>query len=503
MSILTEDSLEFAKLHIEKFFDSDFFPKAFEFEAIWYYWEDVKKHLMTFNINKLQVNLPKITPMIKPKGTYRIVHQLDPINAIIYTSLAYLVAESIERKRVPIDEQIACSYRIDVENGSFFGSGNGYNDFTERSEELANTYGYVLETDISDFYNQIYLHRLNNAIEFADVSLQQLAKEIEDFISLINNKASKGVPVGPSASIIMAEAIMIDIDDFIINKGFSHTRYVDDFRIFSNSKSDLMDILENLTLYLYDNHRLTLSPEKTVLIPSDEFIARKLHNQYVIEKKELLDELSNFNPYNFEVDEDEPDEVEIEIELLKRTFSKIMDYNVIDIGLSRSLIRKARTYLVEEISEGLLDNFTFFLPVVNDLILYLHRITDNYFISKNMALFEKIIQNNSFHCRLARFWLEWYFSEFPLFLKNKEICTFIMNGQNIENQAKLAINTNNISWIRTLKNKVNSFGDWERRAILNAARILPKDERSSWLNSYSKNTTNILEKWICNWVIET
>ncbi len=34
MSILTDESLEFAKEYIEKFYAPDFFPKAIEYEAI-------------------------------------------------------------------------------------------------------------------------------------------------------------------------------------------------------------------------------------------------------------------------------------------------------------------------------------------------------------------------------------------------------------------------------------------------------------------------------------
>lgn len=104
--------------------------------------------------------------------------------------------------------------------------------FATQSEELANNYQYVLATDITDFYNQIYLHRLNNAIESANQIPNEVPNDIERFLSTLNNKVSKGIPVGPAASIVLAEAIMIDIDNFLINKGVFHTRYVDDFRIF-------------------------------------------------------------------------------------------------------------------------------------------------------------------------------------------------------------------------------------------------------------------------------
>ncbi|MEQ2355168.1 hypothetical protein [Pseudoalteromonas piscicida] len=58
MSKLTEDSVEFAKKHIQHYYDSDFFPKGFEFEAIWHCWDDVKQYLLGSNIGKLRTKHP-------------------------------------------------------------------------------------------------------------------------------------------------------------------------------------------------------------------------------------------------------------------------------------------------------------------------------------------------------------------------------------------------------------------------------------------------------------
>lgn len=59
MTILLEDSLEFAKEHISKYYDSDFFPKAMEFEAIWHNWDEVKSELTAKNVYKLDVYPPR------------------------------------------------------------------------------------------------------------------------------------------------------------------------------------------------------------------------------------------------------------------------------------------------------------------------------------------------------------------------------------------------------------------------------------------------------------
>ncbi|MDL1982205.1 MAG: RNA-directed DNA polymerase, partial [Deltaproteobacteria bacterium] len=273
MARLSRESLEFAKNHIIKFYDSDFYPKPFEFDALWANWEEVLTHLTCNEVNGFPIDQPRTYTSIKPNGNFRVVHQLDPINTLIYTALSYEVSQGVEKARAPKDEHIACSYRIEIDpqKGTFFGNGSGYRDFIDKCIELSSTSKHVLVTDITDFYNQIYVHRLQNAIEAADENFYELSKDIERFILDLNGNVSQGVPVGPAASIIMAEAILMDVDNFIIESGFKHTRYVDDIRIFGNTKQDLIRFLARLTEYLYHNHRLTLAGEKTKIIKSIPF----------------------------------------------------------------------------------------------------------------------------------------------------------------------------------------------------------------------------------------
>ena len=49
---LSEDSLEWTKNHLQKFYDGDIFPKPFEFYAIWSDWQDIKTELQSLNLYK-------------------------------------------------------------------------------------------------------------------------------------------------------------------------------------------------------------------------------------------------------------------------------------------------------------------------------------------------------------------------------------------------------------------------------------------------------------------
>jgi hypothetical protein len=506
MTILTDISLEFAKEHIHKYYDSDFFPKAIEFEALWNQWEEVKKELLSKNVAKLWVTSPRTMTIAKPKGGFRVVHQLEPLDAIVYTALACEVAEAIEGARVPADDHIACSYRLSIADGSYFSGGSGWGDFSAKTEELAAKYSHILVTDITDFYNQIYLHRLNNAIESADATLKPVADDIETFLSALNIKSSQGVPVGPAASIVMSEAVLIDVDIFIRDHGMKHTRYVDDIRVFSNSTRELYKLLERLTLYLYENHRLTLAAEKTIVMGADDYVQQHLHNNYVEEKIQLLETLEIFNPYTNEYEELEFEVVADQAqqqEQLEDAIEKVMQYEHLDLGLARSVIRTARRNSIPILAKYLLQNFAFFVPAVNDVALYLKEVTSDELADELCPLLEELISSPSFDSELVRFWMEWYVAQYPVFMKSAKLHHFVFSGINVENQALAAITTKNVAWVRNHKTSVYNLGGWARRAVLNASRVLPSDERNHWLKLFIGNSPVVLDRWVAKWVLET
>lgn len=504
MAILSEASLDFAKAHIEKYYDSDFFPKAFEFEALWYHWPQVKHELQSKNISKFLVSNPYNSTIHKARGGYRVVHQLEPMEAIAYTAMAYEVGQSIEAKRAPAADRTACSYRINVANGSFFDGGSGWGDFRNRSQELADDNAFAAITDISDFYNQIYLHRLQNAIEAADAAHKSLASDIEDFLLALNNKASQGVPVGPAASILMAEAVMIDVDSFISQCGVSHTRYVDDIRMFSNSEAKLAEAIERLTLYLYENHRLTLATDKTKLMSTDEFVENHLHNPYLDDKDELMEELDNISPYGGEDgDEDEDLGGEDVGGTLAGALGKLLEFDYIDLGLARSIIRTARRNKVPNLIPALLEDFAYFTPVSPDLFLYLEEVMDPATAPMIKAGLEAICDLQESNCALVRLWLEHFISSHDSLLASQKLKGFVMFGPNMENKARAAITMGDIAWVRTHKAQIYNVGARARRSIINAARVLPSDERNPWLTLVAQNSALPLERWLATWVKAT
>lgn len=256
--------------------------------------------------------------------------------------------------------EVACSYRISESDRSFFTEGSGFHVYRERCENLSKVFPFELLADISDFYNKIYLHRLQNTIQSAIDNPNGISKRIEYFLTTLNTKAkaSQGIPVGPAASIIMAEATLIDADQFIFGRGFEHVRYVDDFRIFGNSHQQLRELLQDFCIYLHENQRLSLSSEKTHISKSEDFIRQELNHQYQLEKLEILGEIEVVNPYTMEINVGLAP-IDNAGEILSDALARITKFDTLDLGVIRAIIRRAKAHGIKDIVPNLINKKSF------------------------------------------------------------------------------------------------------------------------------------------------
>jgi hypothetical protein len=508
MAYVTDAALEFALKNVTNYGDSDFFPRPFDYRAITANWQEVKNHLLSIDIRKQQIFRPTIFAALKPSDSFRIVHQLDPLNHLIYTAATYMVAPAIEAKRPDTAAKIACSYRISVddEKGGFFAANNGYQVFLARCAELAAEYPYVLVTDVADYYNQISLHRLASAIDYCDPDLHHLGQDIEWFIMELNDRTSKGIPVGPPASIVLAEANFIDVDELIIARGLVHTRYVDDFRIFAIDENSLRKLLEDLTKYLYDNHRLILATGKTNIISSEQFKAEYLESPEVVETQALHRHMTEFwsavSDYEFDpenVNVPDPNDKEVKAATLRQMMTELCSRARLDLGLARRILRKSRKYRLRAILPQLLDNFDFFAAAVTDVVLYLDKITTPAVAQKMKPQFLALLSTRAASYEHVRYWLEYFFAlKYKLF-RSPELDQFLSQGS-VSNQALAALRSRGLPWIREQKKSVDALGRLDRREVIHASGILPPTERGKWLERLDRSSTDFLEKMTIRWV---
>jgi hypothetical protein len=522
---LKENHLEWAHKHLQKYSHSDFYPRLFEWAAISHNWQQAKNYLLSLDLDNYEPRSPMVNLAPKPNGNFRVVHQLDPIDSIIYTALIREVCEPIEQYRIPESENIVCSYRIkpDLE-GSFFTSDTSpWDNYVSRTYELSDEYdeGYVVIADITDFYNQIYTHRINNLIvEAGKGAFDDQARIIENFLLALNRKTSRGIPVGPAPSIILAELIMGSVDKKVLNFTKSFVRYVDDIRIFFHTPEEAIQALHEITYFLYSYHRLVFSGEKTKVLSVKNFKEQYLSDEKKAENAALIAEadtltnekvkelLENLPPYTDDFDYDEAYEQtlseilsEKQFELLSSTYLKLFAKAISpprDYGMLRHVLRQATRYRIRNIIPIVLDRFYALRPVIREAVIYLNAVINEETVVRNKARFEKLLSSFFVELPFINLWVS--------YLMQNEAMNSIALTLDYERiyskreQALVAIRQNDTTWVREFRDKMDVLNPWEKRAVLYANRILPYDEMRPLVQSVAASG-DIMEKSIASYII--
>lgn len=501
---ISPESLSWALTNVLRYGENDIFPTAFEYEAYKAQWPAVLENLR--KIDLLSHEIKSSLKLLMPKGKwgYRVAAQLDPFDHLLYTAMVHEYAPAMEEFRTSKEKRIACAYRLDLdEKGQFFQKNSGWPDFHTQSETLAKSKNctYVACADISDFYNQTSHHRIQNALSSANIK-EERAESVEQFLSNINSRHhSRGLPVGPFASILLAEVCLADVDNFLIRKGYSHTRYVDDFRIFCTSYSEAVSAFQDLTEYLYTAHRLSFQSSKTRILEKEKFEEEELVDPEELEIKskqqkihELIEELE-YSRYEI-VDEnafelDEGTDAALLRDAIKELFSALVKHDNLHVGLARYLLRRAGNLRTRVILDTVLKNLEFLVPVFRDVVNYLVLVFDK----KNPEQVGEVLkafieQSNYKRLPFIQYWVSTAFIEAPsLCDANTAISIAEKSDPHIRDRisALTAKSYKLADWVRSRKETWQNTNPFGQRAILWAAQILPKNERDHWLKGISNN----------------
>ena len=524
MVSVKEQHLEWALKHLQKYSHSDFYPRMFELQAIFHNWPKVKEYILAIDLSKYVPKPAILSLAYKYNRTYRIVHQLEPIDTFIYTALIREICEIIEDYRIPESENTVCSYRIEPNlEGAFFSAETGWNTYLSKSEELSAKYesGYVLVCDIIDFYNQIYIHRVNNLISEAGRGAFDIQAEvIHEFLLNLNNRASRGIPVGPKASIIIAELIMASIDNFIQSYTKDFVRYVDDIRMFFKTREEAVFALHDLTSFLHSYHRLVLSGEKTRIRTVKRFREDSLRdeekeeNATILEKANKLAQgkieelLENLPPYSEDIDYEEEYEkafqeimTDEKFQLLSSTYADLFSKSIeagLDFPLLKHILRKAARYRIRSIVSLVLDNFERLLPLIREMILYLSRVINDEVVTRHKTQFEAIVSAYYTNLPFINLWI-------ARLLSNKcfntiNLPTNYNNFHDIRSKSIIALRRQDTTWVRSFRDKVSVLGPWDKRAVIYSSSLLPLDEMKSWIGSIAASG-DIVDESILSFLI--
>lgn len=88
----------------------------------------------------------------------------------------------------------------------------------------------------------------------------------------LSGNVSYGLPVGGNAARILAEAVLVNLDQMLNTSSIKFCRYVDDYILFANSKDEAYKILNYCANFLLNNEGLSLSKNKTHIMTQAEFV---------------------------------------------------------------------------------------------------------------------------------------------------------------------------------------------------------------------------------------
>jgi hypothetical protein len=332
--------------NISKFGDTDIFP--FPIENMMFYDKESSIESLLLDIEndfdnwiaKYPVNAIHSCVPVGYTG-YRWATIIDPLwNAfLLYQVLR--ISELIERERISVSKETVFSYRLRIDkiSGKLFNQEIGWRRFYNKAIEIAETgaFQYVVRFDISDFYNRVYHHKLENEITRIRAD-ENIKHRIMKILQGISDNVSYGLPVGGNAARILAELVLNPLDHMMISKKYRYLRFVDDFILFANNREDAFSKLNWCADYLLRNQGLSLQKSKTQVLAKNEFIA---HVKTTLEGDDTLDSKDraqfmkihiHYDPYSLTAEED-----------YKQLRDQLSEFDI--TTLIKDEIRKSRIHL--------------------------------------------------------------------------------------------------------------------------------------------------------------
>jgi hypothetical protein len=512
---LEKNDLEFAFAHIEKERDTDLYPRLIEHKILMELRDEIINKLESIEIGAYHWKPGRRFLIPKTDLSYRIATQLDPLDSIYLAAIIHKYGSLIEETRRDICENRVYSYRFKpTKEGLLYDSKSSWNDFWKKACEIGSRHQFIAHLDIADFYNQIYHHTVENQLiecEFPNETIKTLIK----MLGVMTQSMSRGIPIGPHSSHILAEATLIPLDNYFADMRYDYCRYVDDIVLGFNNEKDARIAVFNIANQLDTQQRLILQKSKTKIHKSDVFInyASKLFNdepQQAVEKKvmEILNRHSGDNPYAL-IDKETLEDSEyswFEPEKLKEVIDSYLGDEDINYSRIRWFYRRLAQLGVPTLFEYSIINIEQLIPALSDISFYMISAAEKIELSSE-EIGSKIID----------------LMDSPIMKSNEffqlSLLSVFKNSKNVNNIHRLisiyssssasikriiilaAFLHGSISWIREQKEKALTLDPWSLRAYIIAVSLLPADERKYLLknlNTYIKKE-DILEEALISW----
>jgi hypothetical protein len=494
--------------HLTKFGDTDIFPHFVEIVFLHEMKDKVVEEIAQLDLDNFSPTQAVETIAPKSRYGFRIVHQPHFLETLLYTAAVVEIADDLEKLKRPLNEFGPFGYRFSAGgDGSLFLKERNYRDWLEWQLKEAEADGVVevIATDIADYYQRIYIHRIENCLDSATAN-KGIKKFIEKTIKQIRSRQSHGIPVGGTASRILAEATLADSDSALADESYKCTRFVDDMRIFVREGQNAYTILAFLADQLAASEGLSLNAQKTRLFSKDEFVQflkEQTGDAFSEAEKKAIQDLSH--ALYFDEEPDENDINRLRSLNLVEMLTKELEEDIWDFSKIKAIFRALRLAPDKDSIEPLLEHFDSFLPFVKDLVLYLHALDGQLADDLPQELREKVLAQMTLGAAatvpVIRVWLLELFVRDVFPISNIEL-NQIGLLESIENRQMYLIKGLNgdVNFFRRQKTRFEERNNFEKSAFILGATCLPKDEFETWVAAIKPNMTRPLDRLFCDWV---
>lgn len=315
---------------------------------------------------------------------------------------------------------------------------------------------------------------------------------------------------------MLAEACLNDVDAFLLRRNLTHTRYVDDFRIFCRDQREALWTLHDLCDYLYTAHRLALNTAKTKILSCQDFVDHELLDPEEEEERGRLDRVNQLiegivariggygaleqavDPEELLNDEDEDRAVR---ENIAELFQNVLLPGRLQLGVARHLLRRAAHLRTNVIHHLVFENLATLVPVFRDVVNYL-KSTRRASKDRGTEFADFLECHDLGQLPFSRLWGVELLSSIPQIVEdNRGMRLAETSHPSVATRcaASIAKAVGLVDWVRERKENWSNFGPWDRRSIIFAASALPRDERNPWL-SVVQESGDSLDKAVAQYV---
>jgi len=330
------------------------------------------------------------------------------------------------------------------------------------------------------------------------------------------NGTSYGLPTGPHVSNLLAEALLIEVDEYLISCDVEFVRWVDDYFIFGNSEEEVVSGMFRLGERLDQTQGLSLNSAKTRLQTCDKYLEFTLHRADPVEtwREETLEEILGTWSWYDEIDIDDLTEEQLDaLDAVdaREILETALDGDIVDLRTIQLILAFLSTFQRPDLAPLVLDNLSLLSPLGESVARFLSALdeiedADHEAIGKSVLDY---VNRDAFVPEHQAVWLLEPFALSSSWDNLNELRKLARNARSamMRRQAILGLRqTGDRSALLDVKSSIDDARDWEERAILLACGRLPQDEREAVVKQAggagaSWTRGNCLKKSVLVWVL--